>query len=417
MGSNISALLKPVVRANGSELEIPHSMIGKSRLQVRRLSELEAMINKVEDDDVRIMLQKIYDHPLTENVGLQSDLLRHLCGMLDRGKLNVYIDIDDLTRALTSEVLQLEKYQHLSDTDIGNMSESDRARLLIDAIGSSQLNEKQRTKNIPITPLILHQGHITMGLENSIQGQVPGHRRGLKVARHMLLAMNSGVYTGERPNVLELRAETPIYRKTYRDALNIISELTQLSGNTPNEKMDNDYYTAYIAKLSTMEGINSVEVNQHLIDHFRLAESVRQIVSELQHDIDQLAAQVNAGEMGDDETTQTLKKIAGRAMIFNHCMHIITGLVNVSTYLSQVSSNSKLKGKKGDLPIVGFYRLFKQVSGADPYQGTTYSWHGMITINCDIYDEHYELNNAEMAESFSAIRGMVLKRLNGGYQV
>nr|WP_286165166.1 hypothetical protein [Pantoea sp. 201603H] len=41
----------------------------------------------------------------------------------------------------------------------------------------------------------------------------------------------------------------------------------------------------------------------------------------------------------------------------------------------------------------------------------------MITINCDIYDEHYELNNAEMAESFSAIRGMVLKRLNGGYQV
>ncbi len=63
MGSNISALLKPVVRANGSELEIPHSMIGKSRLQVRRLSELEAMINKVEDDDVRIMLQKIYDPP------------------------------------------------------------------------------------------------------------------------------------------------------------------------------------------------------------------------------------------------------------------------------------------------------------------------------------------------------------------
>lgn len=65
MDRNLSALLRPVVRPNGSEIEIPHSMIAKSRLNVHPRDDIQDMIRAVDDDATRLMLTKIYHHPLS----------------------------------------------------------------------------------------------------------------------------------------------------------------------------------------------------------------------------------------------------------------------------------------------------------------------------------------------------------------
>lgn len=417
MDKNLSALLRPVVRANGSELEIPHSMIARSRLQVHPQNDIPDMIKGVEDPALRLMLTKIYHHPLSENVGARSDLLRHLCGMLDKGKLNVYMDIDDLTKALTSEVLMLKHYRHLSFDDVTAMSPFDRSKLLITAIGSELLHKRMLTKTIVVPAKVLSQGHLTFQSENSTQGQVPRHKQGERVAQYMLMAMDSGVYTGKRL-FNKLRTKAGEYRKSeswgYEAPLKFISGMTKLAAVAPNVQANKGIYADYIAKLGQITETDHLSANRTLIDHFRFAESLRQSQGEIQHDINGLVDSITHGNLSPAEKEHAQGQIAARHLMFSQCMQLIEATVNVSTYLSQVGSHAKDKAHGRDSQ---FNTLFWQVAGNYPYVDTTDSWKGKLQINCDIPERAYEVTQPAMAEAFAAIRGRVLERMNGGYQV
>ncbi|MGY2289043.1 hypothetical protein ACW9H6_04435 [Pseudomonas sp. SDO528_S397] len=417
MDRNLSALLRPVVRPNGSEIEIPHSMIAKSRLNVHPRDDIQDMIHAVDDDATRLMLTKIYHHPLSENVGARSDLLRHLCGMLDPGKVNVYMDIDDMTRALTSEVLKLKKYRHLSFSDISAMPGRERAKLLITAIGDDGLFKKMQNKTITVAPKILSKGHLTLGAENSMQAQVPRHKQGERVARHMLMAMDSGVYTGKslprslRQKPSEFRQDE---RWGYEVPLKVLSGLTKLATIAPDQANSQGFYADYLAKLGKMSRDDQASAQPALIDHFRFSESVRQSQGELQHAMDALVDATKDEALPAAEKERLFSKIAARHLVFSHCIQLIEATVNVSTYLAQLGSHAK---EKADGKIPEFNNLFWNVAGNFPYVDTTDSWKGELKIDCEVPDQAYEVKQADLAEAFSDIRAMVLNRLGGGYQV
>lgn len=412
MQGNLSALLKPVVRANGSEIEIPHSMIARSRLQVHPQSDVQDMIEAVEDTELRLLMMEIYKHPMSENVGARSDLLRHLCGMLDIGKLNIYIDVDELTKTLINAVTKLSNYSHLSHDDLAQMSEVDKARMLIRAIGDAMIYHSAQQKKIAVAPKIFSQGHLTWGYENSVQGQVAGHKQGARVAKIMLNAMNSGKYNG--PSLSDSFSAMPSkfvhdHRLGYTAPLKFISELTKLSSAAPDRA-----FRSFVLKLKDIAQSHSAPINRLLIDHFRFAESVRQSQKDIQYLIDQEIDLLKAPGLSKDARRCSEEQIAGLKTIFDSCIQLISSAVNVSTYLSQVGSHSTKKYEQKDKE---FDALFRDMFAGAPFQGTNNSWKGKLTINYYIPEEAYEMDDKVMGDAFLAIRNLILKRLGGGYQV
>lgn len=76
------ALLMPLTLSNGSEIEMPHSMLARSKLKLHYEGELEALISQISDKDLRMQLLKLYYHPVRLNIGALTDIVRLTYGLL-----------------------------------------------------------------------------------------------------------------------------------------------------------------------------------------------------------------------------------------------------------------------------------------------------------------------------------------------
>ncbi len=97
---NLMALLTPVPKHNGAELEIPHSMVARSPLQVHFEPALDEAVERVPQASVRDALYKCLHHPVMANMGAKTDISRlvYLNAYQTNipSEVNVHADIDVL---------------------------------------------------------------------------------------------------------------------------------------------------------------------------------------------------------------------------------------------------------------------------------------------------------------------------------
>jgi len=386
---NLRALLIPIARHNGSELEIPHSMICNSRVNVRTRDDIENMISAVEDRELRLTLREIYDHPLTENVGARTDVVRFVCGLLTPGKLNVYADIDDLRRSTIVKVASLPEGDAFSGSKLMDLPELDQAKFIAKVI-YSELEKTSRNRMAQVPEKLLSSGHTVVGGEICMQSMVPLHEKGKQIGRAMLASMNSGEYRGGP--LAEFVSHLPEAflndeESGYRDSLALLSSLTHAS-----EFLSSDAPEAFT-------------------DHFRFAESVRKSRSEIQKIMNALKETAVAESASDVQRQKALLKMAAVNKIFNACMQLIDGGVNVSTYLPQVSSS------ESPIPSEPFATMIRSVLGSLPNQAYSDSWKGKLTVDIEMPDGENAIGSTTMNEAFALVKNIVRTRLGGGYEI
>ena len=101
---SLHALYRPVLGANGFEIEVPHSMIvhPKSKVTIHLRGGLETLVDGVEDASLRDDMRQLLENPACENIGFHSDVVRALVVLLyerqevEGRALNVYADVDTL---------------------------------------------------------------------------------------------------------------------------------------------------------------------------------------------------------------------------------------------------------------------------------------------------------------------------------
>jgi len=110
------------------EIEIPHSLLARTPVSLHFDGDIEELINNVPDTELRKKLNYIFHHPAIQNIGMRSDLVRTLYGLLysEKSKFpdgeptpvkseametNIHVDIDTIegNRRLTNYINGLKQ--------------------------------------------------------------------------------------------------------------------------------------------------------------------------------------------------------------------------------------------------------------------------------------------------------------------
>jgi hypothetical protein len=386
--TSLRTLLTPLARSNGTELEIPHSMVFNSRLNVRLDGELEEMIASIEDKDLRQMIQKLHDHPLITNIGARSDVVRFVCGILAPGKVNVYTDVDTLEMIILAKIRE-HTNNPMSNAELAKSSGIERAKMVANVL-SKELG-KPIQKKAEVSPDLFSEGYLSAGSENYVQIMIPRHDTCIKIGRGMLESMNEGECTVFK--LAEFIAYLPEYflsseKGGYIDALELMVGLSQIRRIFP------------------------VEDEYEVIDHFRLAESVRQCRDEIQSKADQLALIVLDQQRNIEERDDAFNRMMALKVVFDCCLRIIVSCVNLGTYLPQISTS-----KSRELHPA-FALLIKSILGGGlGLQTSTDSWKGNLTLKAMRHGPPATVGEASLKQAFREIKQIILHRLDGGHQV
>ncbi len=315
------ALHVPVVNPDGSEIEIPHSMLQRARVTVHPESDLRAMIDAIPDPALRRTIAQLHDHPARENIGFRADVLRQIVTMLyrrqdtRRAALNVYADRDTL-----ADMAGIRDWSALGNEGMppAAIEGQDRAKLSIRAMANSLAMPQRPPCVIPAA--IQSQGFATHDHENDTLAAVPGAERPLSIAREMLNTTQAVGYSGP-----------------------ISDEMTTAQQQTPHALQTGIRQgIAHLASLTSGAGIPERPGidPQEALTTFLLAERIGRIEPQLQQRINELEAQ--AGATADPATRQRcIGEISSMMTVYEKYGRFIENFVNLCSYFPQVAQSSQ----------------------------------------------------------------------------
>jgi hypothetical protein len=350
------ALHLPVVNHDGSEIEIPHSMLRKARVTVHAERDLHAMIDAIADPALRRTVAQLHDHPAGENIGFRADVLRQIVTLLHRrddthGRaLNIYADRDTL-----ADVACVRDWSALGEEGTRPpIAGRDRATLSIRAMANS-LAMPQRAPCV-IPPAIQSEGFATHGCENDSVAAVPGTARPLSIAREMLNTVQAVGYSGP-----------------------ICDEFSAAERRTPQDLQRGVRQgVAHFASLASGNPVPAgQEINpQKALTTFLLAERIRGIEPQLQQHINELEA--TAGATTDPATRlRCIGEISSLTRVYESYSGFIEHFVNLCSYFPQVAQTTWAGAH-------GLNDAFNDIFGAMPRMfASEGSWTGSLTHSLD----------------------------------
>jgi hypothetical protein len=355
------ALHLPVVNADGSEIEIPHSMLRRARVAVHAESDLHAMIDAIPDPSLRRTVAQLHDHPARENVGFRADVLRQIVTLLHqrpdtRGRaLNVYADRDTL-----ADVAFVRDWSALGNEGVPPPVEGqDRAKLSIRAMANS-LAMPQRAPGV-IPQAIRSEGFATHGYENDTLAAVPGAERPGSVAREMLNTVQAVGYSGP-----------------------ICNEFSAAQRRMPQELQRG--VRQGVAHFESLASGNMVSAGQEIdpqkaLTTFLMAERIRGIEPQLQQQINDLEARARTAT--DAATRQRcIGEISSLTTVYGKYSGFIEHFVNLCSYFPQVAQSTRAAA-------YGLNEAYNDVFGAIPRMfASEGSWTGSLRHSLDAVDAY-----------------------------
>ena len=356
------ALHLPMVGPNGSDIEIPHSMLRTTRVTVHPQRDLPAMIDAIADPAVRDTARKLHDHPAGENIGLRADILRQIVTTFHQRQpatgrpLNAYADRDTL-----GHMASVRDWAAVGDNNAPPAQGLDHAKMSIRALARS-LSSPQRPPCV-IPDALQSGGYATRGRENDLVAAVPGAEQALSVLGEMLSTLQNVHYSGPLSD--------PINRREFADPDFIRSNINLFETNI--RVMLADF-------ASWKAGANSPPQPRmdpkKVLTKFLLAERVRGRQPQLQQLIHELDRQVDTTDNALIRL-QLLRKITSLKFVYARYMDFIKLFVNLCSYTPQVMRATAATAD-------AMNDFFKEVVGAMPglFQSES-SWQGSLRSSVD----------------------------------
>lgn len=372
---------------NGTEIEIPHSMLDspKLRVSVHLQKELQTMVDKA-PEPMRKTMREIQTHSVNENVGLRSDVIRQIVTTLYRRPeaetdmaLNVYADCDtvrDMVNQRNFSVLRkarkaAENAPSGSDsgpTPLPDIVEEPKsgtpqhAKLTALALHQS-LKSAQRTQcTIPKT--IQATGFANYLNENDVIAAIPGSEAALVIAQNIESGMSNFSYR-ELESVRDesLKKEIAEYEHVVR--------LTMHNLSVWNEGV-----------TEPLQGPLPTPTPEQILKMFHLAQQVLNIRPKLQEQIQELDEKAKAIDKNNasqlEERLKLTAQILSLVSVFNTCSGLIEGAVNLITYVPQVANATQENSDS-------LCHLLQAVVGAAPrIFNSDSAWKGNLTVSKEI---------------------------------
>jgi hypothetical protein len=372
------ALHLPMVGPNGSDIEIPHSMLRAARVTVHPEHDLHALVDAISAPALRDTAKKLLHHPAGENIGLRADILRQIVTTFHHRQpatgrpLNTYADRDTL-----GNMASIRDRATVGDNNTPPPEGVNHAKMTIRALAQS-LRAAQRPP-CAIPDAIQSEGYATRGRENDLVAAVPESERALSIMGEMRNTLQNVRYagplsepltTGERANPAFLRSTVDLCETNIR---RILADFASWRAGF---------------NIPFQQAINPTKA----LTTFLLAERVRGIQPQLQQLIHALDGRVDASD-NDDIRMPLLRKISSLKSVYTHYMDFIKLFVNLCSYTPQVVRATA--AATNDISA-----LYKEIVGAMPgIFRSEGSWQGSLTSSFDHLQAprlmSYELGDAD----------------------
>jgi hypothetical protein len=383
---SMHALYMPVAKSNGVEIELPHSMLARAPLSVHLDGEIEELIAQVPDKELRTMFEELYNHPAGENIGLRSDVVRLLYGILYsentekatdglEPEINMHVDIDTLA-AINSE----KAGKQLGQGNVMLLGDLQKAKLELRAMHKSLEGMKLSAKPAPLSkeevaaladrpqkswsipapmgkstgaqvviPDKLHKrGYMMDGIENDVLAMAPGHRKAVMVAKQTHHLLKTGNY---KPNLFfDPRVDLKTYKAIQISLQKYAKLFHSLNGGVDMPE-------------------SKVLDQQHVVDYFRQAEKIRQMKPVLQEKMDALSLIARDETRIAQERDIAKMQIEALRSIYETATELVESFVNKSSYFPQAATSAREM-------VDDFLELSKLVFGAVPDSAHSDSWKG-----------------------------------------
>jgi hypothetical protein len=356
------ALHLPMVGPDGSDIEIPHSMLRMARVTVHPQRDLHAMIDAIADPAVRDTARKLHDHPAGENIGLRADILRQIVATFHQRQpttgrpLNAYADRDTL-----AQMVRVRNQVAVGDNSALLPEGLDRAKIAIRALAHS-LRAPQRPPCV-IPDAIQSTGYATRGRENDLVAAVPGATRALSIMDEMRNTLRNVRYAGPLSD--------PMGRQEIADPNHMKATIDLCETNLRMMLADFASWRA-CSRIPSQREINPKKA----LTTFMLAERIRRHQPQVQQLIHDLDRQVNATSNAYFRS-QHLRRIASLKFVYTRHMDFIRLFVNLCSYIPQVMPAT-------EATRTGMNDLYKEVVGAMPgLFHSEGSWQGSLTSSFD----------------------------------
>lgn len=424
---SMHSLYMPVAKSNGSEIELPHSMLAKAPVSVHLDGEIEKLISQVSNKKLTAKLEKLLNNTAGENIGLRSDLARLLYGSLysesakkNKGKenteINIHIDVDTLAAT------NMEKgAKQLGQDRVGNLDDMQRAKIHLLAMHQSLENMNFPEKSKPLSkeevavlaeqpqkswstfnpvekpaedPLAIPASLRKLGVvadsgENDVLGMIPHHKKAFKVAEKTLHVLETGKYKIKRGLPREIA-------RAYKEHEKHVQE-----------------YAKFFHRLNGKEDIPESRTldQKYVVDYFRLAEEIRKMKPALQEKMDALTRIAQDKTKSEQEQGIAKMKIDVLQSIYRASVRLTGSFVNKSSYFPQTETSTKKTSEK-------FQNFSNLVFGVKPPTAFTGSWKGgaLDTDEINNYDRNSPQYKAQEKLVFADIKVMIRSRSTDDYE-
>jgi hypothetical protein len=386
--------------------------------------ELEHLIAQVQDQELRSKFMYLLNHPIGENIGSRSDIIRLLYGVLylersdhtdgsQNAEFNIHMDIDNL-EALSFErarrALKIKKRRWLRRPR--GFSDIERKQIQLKAMEKSiaappaagklppSLKEKiakvldrlpklwglasnPTDQPVAITDELRILGYFSNNMENNVLGISPFHPTALSIVEQTYWQLQTGGSIDPAPSDRANAAFIAITAPELRDAA---KDLYNMRHGTPEHNDFPDFD------------------QDRMVDYFRLAEGICQIKDQIQDTINEMIDAIGRVSSSQQEKDALSARVLAISAIYDTSSDLVYYFINLNTYSPQISNFS-----------IDEYQVMRRMSrsifGSKPPSiiGTGTWKGGSLTIHGVKYDFN-DVTPEDMRLAFDQITGMIRAR-------
>jgi hypothetical protein len=356
----------PLTTRRAGDVVLSQSVIESKSVAIHNANELQSLVDRESDPTLREALKWLMNHPANANIGFRSDVTRLVYLLLYARKreesdhaappsqLNVHVDkdvLEDLNRSSRAPLSMADRW--------------DTADLTF-AIGES----------------LKALGFFSRSGENSAFAIMPGHVAGRKMAESMRRTVGTGTFVPGKGGPQGVVVRSGAYKTFEKEVCRTSAFLARITGHaTPNEALD------------TMS----------VVDHFRLAERIRQETPMIQYTMDRILERSADPQLPHPQRQQLLRRAAALDVIYRESGKLIVNFVNLNTFVPMVQNAS--------VPDLEMARFFRRYLGALPsVSSTAKSWRSGALATGDVSLPHESVGPADLRDAFDHIKRVMVSQ-------
>lgn len=350
----------PLTSRRAGDVELSQTVIESKSVAIHHADELEGLVDRESAPSLREALKRLMNHPANANVGFRSDLARLVYlllyarkrersdGAAPASQLNVHVDkdvLEDLNRSTLAKLSMADRW--------------DKADLTF-AIGKS----------------LKALGFFSRSGENSAFALIPGHVAGRKMAESMLRTVDTGTFIPAKEGPQGVVIRSAAYRTFEREIQRTSTFLARITG-----------------RVAGNEALDTMSV----VDHFRLAERIRQETPMIQYTMDRILERCADPQLSDAQRQQLLRRAAALDLIYGESGKLIVNFVNLNTFVPMVQSACVPDGEMA--------RFFATYVGALPsISSTAKSWRAGKLTTGSASLPHDAVEPVDLRDAFEYIK-------------